>query len=121
MKLLGPLQILNNKEAITIANKVEVASSFTSRLIGLLGRTSLEHTQCLWIKKCTSIHTFFMKFSIDVIFVDKKLKVSAIYYNVTPWKLAWPLFKKADSVFEFASGTLNNISINVGDQLHVGS
>lgn len=99
---------------------LEEARGFLSRGKGLLGRTHLPQDGGLWIHRCNSIHTFFMKFPIDCVFVDKNLTVKAIYSDVKPWRLLLPVWG-ASSVFELASGTASRMSIQVGDQLYVGS
>ena len=99
---------------------LEVAKSFTSRGKGLLGRSSLAEDCALWIHHCNSIHTFFMKFAIDCVFVDKNLKVKAVYQDVRPWRLILPVWG-ASSVIEMASGTSRKLKISVGDQLNVGA
>ncbi|MGZ3768822.1 MAG: DUF192 domain-containing protein [Bdellovibrio sp.] len=99
---------------------LEIAKTFSTRGKGLLGRTSLPEQEALWIHRCNSIHTFFMKFSIDCIFVDKNLKVKAIYENVQPWRLILPVWG-ASSVIELSSGAVSKKKVQVGDQLYVGS
>ncbi|MBO9667429.1 MAG: DUF192 domain-containing protein [Bdellovibrio sp.] len=99
---------------------LEVATTFWTRGKGLLGRGSLPEDQALWIWHCNSIHTFFMKFAIDCVFVDKNLKVKAIYKDVKPWRLVLPVWG-AKSVIEMASGTSSKLKISVGDQLNVGA
>lgn len=107
----------NNQRLISY---LEVADSFITRGKGLLGHASLGEDSGMWIHRCNSVHTFFMKFSIDCIFVDKNLKVKKIYKNVKPWRLVSPVWG-ANSVFELAEGTANRMNIRVGDQLYVGS
>lgn len=99
---------------------LEIASDFWSRGKGLLGRDSLAQDQALWIHRCNSIHTFFMKFPIDCVFVDKNLKVKAVYNEVRPWRLVPPVWG-ASSVIEMRSGTIRQRNISVGDQLYVGT
>lgn len=106
----------NNQRLIP---NLEVADGFRSRGKGLLGRSKLNEDAGMWIHRCNSIHTFFMKFSIDCVFVDKKLKVKAIYTDVKPWRLILPVWG-ASSVFEMASGSVARMHICVGDQLYVG-
>ncbi len=115
------MAILKNatKDQLLIPH-LEVAKSFRARGKGLLGRASLAAESGMWIHRCNSIHTFFMKFPIDCIFVDRNLKVKAIYPDVQPWRLLLPIFG-ASSVIELASGTTSRLSIQVGDQLHVGT
>ena len=103
-----------------IAEKVFVAESFWQRLKGLLGRTELSAHETMWIQRCDSIHTFFMKFPIDVVFVDKKLKVCSVRTNVKPWRLA-SSYWCASSVFEFASPNPEVKNLKKGDLLYVGN
>lgn len=91
-----------------------------SRMKGLLGRTHLAKEHALWLAPGNSIHTFFMKFPIDVVFVDRHLRVKKVYQQVQPGRLIWPVLG-ASSVFELAAGVANPDKISVGDQLHVGA
>lgn len=95
-----------NAPPVLLASKIEIADNFFTRTIGLLGRDSIANGSGLWIKKCNSIHTFFMQFPIDVIFVDKKLKVISVCRDLKPWRIT-RLHFKATSVFELPAGTLD--------------
>lgn len=107
-----------SKNNTIVCEQVVIADSFLKRLKGLLGKKTLPNSQCLWIKDCPSVHTFFMRFSIDVVFVDKKLKVTNIHKNLEPWRMT-PLFQiKNNSCFEFKAGELSD-TIKLGDQLDV--
>lgn len=116
--------LYNNTKKIEISNKVSLAKNFWDRTRGLMGRPSMPLDEVLWIQgspliSCNSIHTFFMRFSIDAIFVDKSLVVKKIYRDLSPWQMTWPA-KKATSVFEFKAGAIDHKFIEIGDQLHVG-
>lgn len=104
----------------TLAKHVEVAQTLEARAKGLLGRKTLPDDHCLWIIPCPSIHTFFMQFAIDVIFVDTQLKVTAVKKNIPKWRLAWGGFK-ANSCFEFKAHSLTDHQIEKGDILYVGN
>ena len=112
--------LMNKRTQQNIIPNLEVASNFWSRGKGLLGRAGLNEDQALWIHHCNSIHTFFMKFSIDCVFVDKNLRVKAIRTDVKPGRMVMPIWG-ASSVFEMKSGTAEKLNIQVGDQLHVGA
>jgi uncharacterized membrane protein (UPF0127 family) len=119
MKLLNQTQ--NNAE---LARDLRVARTFWERSKGLLGRASLPQGEALWIQGtefvgCNSIHTMFMRFAIDAVFVDRDLKVKKVYRELGPWKMTWPA-SGAHSVFEFPAGALKEAPVAVGDQLHVG-
>lgn len=104
-------------EDILIAN-VEVASSLWSRTKGLLGRAGLPEDQALWIKPCNSVHTYFMRFPIDLVFVDSKLRVRRTFARVEPGRLIWPVWG-ASSVFECTAGFLDRHPLLPGEHLHV--
>lgn len=96
-----------------------IASGLFARLKGLLGKSGLAQGEALWIDRCNSIHTCFMRFPIDVVFVDDRMMVRKIHRNLPPWRLTWPVLK-ASSVIEMPAGTLQTHLIEVGDELHVG-
>ena len=124
-----------------LAEEVLTAHSFAERACGLLGRKNLNADQVMWIKPCSSIHTVFMKFPIDVMFTDKNLHIQAVHENIAPGKILcgggtalFPLFwifhpaaynfkfkRKLNSVFEFKAGRLKPFNLKTGDPVHVGS
>ena len=117
-------KLLNKSKNIEVAHTLREARSFWQRTKGLLGENALPSGSALLIQgsrfiPCNSIHTLFMRFPIDVVFVDRKLVVRAIYQDLGPWRLTWPA-AGASSVFELPAGTLKKTSVEIGDQLHVG-
>ncbi len=110
--------LFNETKNAVIATQVEVAESFFARAKGLLGRKSMAPSSALLIRRSDGIHTWFMQFPIDVVFVDRKMKVVRVVENVKPFKLVWPVWK-AHSVFELPQGTLAINRPQPGDQLHV--
>lgn len=117
-------RLLNQTRDTEVAGHVEIADSFWSRSRGLLGRDSLAEGHALWIQgtrlvACNSIHTWFMRFAIDAVFVDRDLRVRKIYRDLGPWRVTIPA-SGAFSVFELPAGALAGQTIEVGDQLHVG-
>ena len=117
-------KLINKTRQQTLAQQVRVANNFWTRTKGLLGEKSLPAGNALWIQGsrwvgCNSIHTFFMQFAIDAVFVDRDMKVKAIYRNLGPWRVTSPALG-AFSVFEMPAGTLDSFKVEVGDLLHVG-
>lgn len=100
-----------------MAARVLKADTAPARSKGLLGRESMAADEGLWIVPCPMIHTFFMKFAIDVVFLDKKLKVVRVMENLKPWRMS-PWVLRAHSVLELAGGALKG-SVSVGDQLEI--
>jgi uncharacterized membrane protein (UPF0127 family) len=109
------MKVTNLTRQVILASSVEVASSSYERRKGLLGRATLAPQEGLWIVPCESVHTFFMKFSIDLIYLDRSLKVKKIRSNVPPWRLSACL--TAHSVIELAPGSIKTSQTSPGDQL----
>jgi len=107
-----------SEKAELILPELLIAESFWSRMKGLLGKKELSSTQALWIRPCNNIHTFFMKFTIDCIFVNRSNVIQKIYPRVGPFRIAGPVWK-ANSVLEFPEGTAEKWNLKIGDQLHV--
>ena len=105
----------NTTRNAPVATKVEKADTSASRGKGLLGRSALAADEGLWITPCPMIHTFFMKFSIDVLFLDSALRVVRVIEDLRPWRLS-PWVLSARSVLELKGGVLKG-SVRVGDRL----
>lgn len=113
-------KIQHGESAQLLIENLELAESFFARGKGLLGRKNLADSNALWIKPCNNIHTCFMNFAIDCIFVNKKMEIEKIVSGVKPYKIIGP-FWKASSVFETAAGLADKWKLQVGDQLYVVS
>lgn len=100
-----------------VAAKVEKADDFFSRGFGLLGRAGLGDGEGLWLVPGKSIHTWFMRFAIDVLFLDKTLVVVRVIEDMKPWRVS-PWVGEAHSVLELEAGSLRG-SVSVGDRLEM--
>ena len=113
---------MNVTKNIQVVSEVERGNTFAQRLIGLMGKKDMKADRALWLMPgllpSNSIHTFFMRFAIDAVFVGPELEVVAVYENLKPWKVTSPAWG-ANSVFEMKAGTLKNSRIEVGDRLNV--
>lgn len=114
------LKLFNSTKKVNLATHIKPCFDFFARSKGLLGCDHLEDGHGVWIKPCQSIHTFFMRIPIDVLFVDKSLHVVALKKQVPAWRLAGPYFC-AHSVFELKAGTISDANVTIGDQLVCGS
>lgn len=114
-----PHSLINKTQNRVLTDDLHVASSLLQRTKGLLGHAKLNANEMLWILSCNSIHTFFMRFSIDCVFLNKQMLVCSIKSRIPPWRLILPIFK-ASSVIEMAAGKALELNIQLGDQLHVG-
>jgi uncharacterized protein len=86
---------------------------------GLLGRDGLAQREGLLIKPCGSVHTFFMRFPIDVVFLDRELSVVAVRPDVPPWRTARA--RGAKVVLELAAGEAARVGIAPGMRLRLAS
>ena len=109
--------IVGNTARNTILGEtIEVASTATQKVRGLLGRECLEDGQGLLFKGCSSLHTFFMNFPIDVVFTDRNGKVLKAAAEVRPFKLvAAPL--RAYYAIELPAGAIERSMTREGDTL----
>lgn len=108
--------VYNKTKETFLAFRVKVADSFLGRLIGLLGKRSLNPEAGCWIVPGNSIHTIGMLFTIDVVFIDKNFKVVGLRELVRPFSITRPNFR-AESVIELPAHTIFRSRTEVGDQL----
>ncbi|MFC1805157.1 DUF192 domain-containing protein [Candidatus Omnitrophota bacterium] len=112
------MKIINKTRNTILAEDAALAGSCLKRLKGLLGRDGLKRGEGLVIKPCSSIHTFFMRFIIDALFIDKECKVVALKKRLRPWRLT-PVYWKADSVIELPAGVIDEASTGIGDDIRL--
>lgn len=113
MSLLG-----SKTRSIVLFKDLTLATNLWTRMKGLLGTQSLTAEQAMWIHRCQSIHTFFMKFAIDCVFVDQNLTVVDVVEQVVPSRIVFPRYK-ASSVIEMKAGEARAKGIYKGEQLYV--
>ncbi|MCM8799614.1 MAG: DUF192 domain-containing protein [Candidatus Omnitrophica bacterium] len=109
------IRIINKTKNTVIAQKAILAKNFFSRLKGLLGKDSFDDFDALIIKPCNSIHTFFMHFPIDVIFLDKSNYVIGAF-SIKPWRISKVYFS-AHLCIELPWGKIFSTSTIPGDLL----
>lgn len=116
MKAAERFVVHNRTRGETVASNVRLADTPRSRRIGLLQHETLAPGEGLWIYPTQAIHTFGMRFPIDVAFLDRRLKVKRVYHQLAPFRLT-RLVWGAQSVLELASGSLAGTGTAVGDEL----
>ena len=107
--------ILKKINGEIICSKMKIAESFTERLKGLMFSEELPECDGFLINPCRSIHTFFMLYAIDVVFINKRLQVVKVIKNIKPWNIT-AIYFRADRVLEMKSGMLKD-NLQAGDQL----
>ena len=81
------LTVRRQQDVLTVATQVEIAESLTSQIRGLIGRDRLTEGQGLLFRGCSSVHTLFMSFPIDVVYLDNKQTVVGVDINLRPWRV----------------------------------
>jgi uncharacterized membrane protein (UPF0127 family) len=100
---------------VVVCEECLVAATPFTRLRGLLGRKSLPRGQGILLRPAGSVHTFFMRFTIDVVFLDDELRVVAIAADLRPWRAAGK--RGARAVLELPAGECARRGLAVGDQV----
>jgi uncharacterized membrane protein (UPF0127 family) len=111
-------RVTNRRTGGSLGDKVRKALSLRARTIGLLGRSSLGEGEGLWIEPCSSIHMFFMRFTIDAVFVDRSGIVTRVIQGLRPWRIAFG-GQGAHAVLELPTGTITASATRERDVLEV--
>jgi uncharacterized protein len=110
------MQLLNVRTDEVVASAVEVAVTRATRRHGLLGRDWLDPAAALVLSPCFAVHTAFMRFPIDVLFVDSDDVVCRIVRELPPWRIA--IEPRARAVIELAAGAAAS-RVAVGDRVYL--
>jgi uncharacterized protein len=108
----GSLGLANTDSLI---RKVRKTTNFFERMRGLLGSQKLGNDEGLLIAPCSSVHTFGMRYSIDIIFLDNQLNIVKIVNSLKPWRMA--ACNSASMVLELCNDNINNLQVKAGQQL----
>ncbi|MFH1191188.1 MAG: DUF192 domain-containing protein [Candidatus Omnitrophota bacterium] len=112
------MRIINLRNNVVLADKVKLANTFWSRLVGLLNRSSLEKGEALVLKPSYAIHTLFMRFSIDALFLDKNSNVVGIIHAIKPFRFS-PAYFGGQLTIEFPEKTLQTTQTQLGDVIKI--
>lgn len=111
-------QVRNLTRSTIVAEKAGLANSYFARLRGLIGRRSLPAGEGLIIRPCSSIHTFFMSFPIEVLFVGEGNRIVRATQPIAPWRIG-PIVGSARYVVELPGGALAASRTECGDILEL--
>jgi len=111
------LCLRNERNGRVLADSVLAAFDSKTRRAGLLGHDSLPDNQAMVIAPTNAVHTWFMRFSIDLAFVDRTGRVVKTYQSVKPWRVAGAF--RAYAVVELAAGSLARNDTVPGDILEI--
>ncbi len=110
-------RLLDETTGRVLAGKLEGAFDSKARRRGLLGRDGMDGGSALAIAPCNSIHTFFMRFAIDALFVKKGGEVVKVCHSIPAWRIR--LAPRAFAVIEMPAGTLRAHGVEVGHVIRV--
>jgi hypothetical protein len=108
-------RVRNLTRGTSLGDNIDIADTSASRAKGLLKRNGLDEGSGLWIIPCEGIHTFFMRFTIDVVYIDRKKRVRKTVKWLLPWRMSFCL--PAHSVLELPAGAVDRTQTQKGDQL----
>ena len=111
------IMVRNQTRNTVLADAADVADTSEKRRTGLLKHTGLEPGQGLWIVPCESVHSFFMKFAIDLVYLDRHKKVKRVRHRMVPWRMSACL--TAHSILELPAGVVAATGTQKGDQLEI--
>jgi hypothetical protein len=112
--------VTDTTRGTVIGDRVQVADTSLSRVVGLLGRRGLDAGGGLWIKPSSGVHTLGMMFSIDVIGLDKELRVVKLWPRLVPFRVT-SVSLKVRSVVELEAGRIEACQVQLGDLLQISS
>ena len=111
------MKISHKKSGTILGSDIKLAAGFFERLIGLMFVKEMRGMDGLFIENSNSIHNCFVRFPIDVVFLNRELKVIKIIRNFKPWRFSW-IYWRASRVLELPVHTIPE-SMEAGDYLEV--
>lgn len=112
------MKIINITRSTVLADEAQIALDLFSRARGLLGRKSLKDNEALIISNCKSIHTFFMQFPIDVLFVDKYSRIIGIKKAIVPFRLT-PIYFGSQFAVELPAQKIEATATQINDIISI--
>ena len=108
-------RLRNVTRGTVLGEAIDIADTSAKRTTGLLKHSELRAGEGLWIVPCEGVHTFFMKFPLDLVYIDKKNVVRKVVRDVRPWRASCCLM--ADSVVELPVGAIGASGTQKGDEM----
>ena len=112
------VRVLNTTRHTVLGDRIDVAETSLSRMVGLLGKQALEPGTGLIIFPSQAVHTVGMQFPIDVVFVDRQWRVTGMRPGMVPSRMS-KVHWKAKCVVELPIGVIGRSATAVGDQLEI--
>lgn len=106
---------IHHARGATSALNVRSLRTFFARLLGLLGQRSLARGEALLLQPCAAVHSFGMRFPIDVVFVDADWRIVAVRAHLVPWRVA--AHGGAHAALELPCGDAKRLALALGDRI----
>jgi len=103
------------EDGTQVCGRCALADRAPTRLKGLLGRGRLKHGEGMLLKPAPAIHTWFMRFPIDAVFLDRELQVVGVTPELKPWR--WARRAGARAVLELGAGEAGRLGVRPGERL----
>ncbi len=115
MARVSLVRVRRAADGVVVCEHCEIPESAVGRMRGLLGRDGLEPGSGMLIDRAPSVHMFFMRFPIDVVFLDRDRKVVRVVEGLRPWRVAGA--RRAVAALELPAGSAAAAGVDVGDEL----
>lgn len=110
------MKATNFTRKTVLADRIKTASSFGERLVGLIGTADFRTGMGLLLVPCSSIHTWFMRYPIDVLFLDRDNRVLQAVHSIPPFRWG-PVVKGAAKALELPAGVIGATGTQIGDMI----
>jgi hypothetical protein len=110
------MQLIHQNSGQVVCPEIKLATSILQRFFGLMGKPALPTGQGLWLEPCDSIHSCFMRFCFDAIFLSKEGEIVHLIQGMRPWRMS-PILFKSNVVVELPQGSIEQAGLKIGDKL----
>lgn len=115
-EVLNQFKAVNETKGCVLAESVTLADTVFKRLLGLLGRSGLSSGEGLLLAPCNAVHSCFMRFSFDAIFLDGDGRILKVIHEMPPFRFS-PVVRRAVAVLELSAGTVRMTGTQMGDRI----
>lgn len=115
-EVLNQFKAVNETKGCVLAERLMIANTLVKRLRGLLGRSSLSPEEGLLLAPCNAVHSCFMRFPFDAVFLDSDGCVVKVIHEMLPFRFS-PVVRRAVAVLELSAGTVRMTGTQVGDRI----
>lgn len=108
-------RLIEQSTGAVVVESLELADRFWSRLVGLQFRSRLSVGHGMLVVPCSSVHTLFVRFALDLVMLDRSGQVVAVRKHVRPWRIVLPV-RRSHAILELPAGAAH---VQLGDRLRL--